>query len=87
MVRIKPDPYLRERDPLTGWRAFLRRWLGIPFRQGIVVLATRDGVWSTHPRNVQRLVEICKANNQPCQVIAPTAQQHLRTVPRDWGMQ
>ena len=86
VIYIQPNPYLRERDPLTGWRAWARRWLRIPFAQGRVVVAMPGNVWVTHPNNVQSVAEACRRGKVAFEIIPSNAGANLRAVPDTWGL-
>jgi hypothetical protein len=50
---LRSDQNLPTHTPLVGWRAFLNKWLRIPFTRGRVVLVGPRNYLTTHPDNLQ----------------------------------
>lgn len=63
--KIVPNPAYPRFAPLFGWRAWLNRWLRIPFRRARYVYIHENGRLECHPESVPALRRYLEANRLP----------------------
>lgn len=68
---LHSNPNLAVFTPLSGWRAFLNKWLRIPFKQGRVVIIGHGNRLYTNPTNTQIVRRLLESKGYQVEMGAP----------------